>query len=145
LTIGRALRDDHRGMTGKKKIIAVLDDEPKMRRALGRLLKTHGYDVDPFESADAFLKDTPSDRPDCMLLDLHMPRTTGFDVLASISFMHSPMPVIVITGHDEPGYAERVRALGAADYLLKPLDESVLIAAIERACPDGSLPPSQKY
>jgi FixJ family two-component response regulator len=132
-------------MTGPKKIIAVLDDEPKMRRALARLLKTHGYDVDPFESADAFLKDTPFDRPDCMLLDLHMPRTTGFDVLASMSSMHNAMPVIVITGHDEPGYAERARALGAADYLLKPLDESVLIAAIQRACPDDSLASSQKF
>jgi FixJ family two-component response regulator len=124
-------------MTDRKKIIAVLDDEAKMRLALGRLLKTHGYDVEPFESGDDFLKATRSDRPDCMLLDLHMPRLTGFDVLAAISSMHNPVPVIVITGHDEPGYAERVRGLGAADYLLKPLDESVLVDAIQRACPDS--------
>ena len=132
-------------MTDRKKVIAVLDDEAKMRLALARLLKTYGYDVAPFESGDDFLKAVHSDRPDCMLLDLHMPRPTGFDVLASISSMHNPMPVIVITGHDEPGYAERVRGLGAADYLLKPLDESVLIDAIQRASPDGSLPSNQKF
>src|SRR5437879_12291041 len=83
-------------MTDRKKVIAVLDDEAKMRLALARLLKTHGYDVAPFESGDDFLKAVHSDRPDCMLLDLHMPRPTGFDVLASISSMHNPMPVIEI-------------------------------------------------
>ena len=125
-------------MTDRKKVIAVLDDEAKMRLALGRLLKTHGYDVAPFESGDDFLKAVESDRPDCMLLDLHMPRTTGFDVLESMFSMRLEVPIIVITGHDEPGNAERVRDLGAADYLLKPLDESVLIEAIERCAPTAS-------
>jgi len=64
-----SLRNDSR-----KKVIAVLDDEAKMRLALARLLKTHGYDVAPFESGDDFLKAVESDRPDCMLLDLqHAP------------------------------------------------------------------------
>ncbi len=108
-----------------------------MRLALGRLLKTHGYDVEPFESGDDFLRAVESERPDCMLLDLHMPQTTGFDVLESMSSMHVAVPIIVITGHHEPGNAERVRDLGAADYLLKPLDESVLIEAIERCARDG--------
>jgi len=111
-----------------------------MRLALGRLLRTHGYNVEPFESGDDFLKTVESDRPDCMLLDLHMPGTTGFDVLESMSSRHTSVPVIVITGHDEPGNTERVRALGAADYLLKPLDESILIEAIQRACTRASLP-----
>jgi FixJ family two-component response regulator len=121
-------------MTDRKTVVAVLDDEAKMRVALGRLLKTHGYDVQPFESGDDFLKAVQVGRPDCVLLDLHMSPTTGFDVLASISSMHNPVPVIVITGHDEPGNAERVRGLGAADYLLKPLDESILIKALQRIC-----------
>src|SRR5207249_1852417 len=105
-------------MTDRKKVIAVLDDEAKMRLALARLLKTHGYDVAPFESGVDFLKAVESDRPDCMLLDLHMPRTTGFDVLESMFSMRVGVPIIVITGHDEPGNAERVRDLrvsGQAD------------------------------
>src|SRR6476469_6923702 len=131
-------------MTGRKKVVAVLDDETKLCVALTRLLKSHGYNVKPFESGDNFLKAVRVDRPDCMLLDLHMPRKTGFDVLESMFSMRLGVPIIVITGHDEPGNAERVRRLGAADYLLKPLDESVLIAAIERACPDGPLPSHRK-
>jgi len=98
-------------MTGRKKVVAVLDDETKMCVALTRLLKSHGYNVKPFESGDNFLKAVRVDRPDCMLLDLHMPRKTGFDVLESMFSMRLGVPIIVITGHDEPGNAERVRRL----------------------------------
>jgi FixJ family two-component response regulator len=132
-------------MTGRKTIIAVLDDEAKMRLALARLLRTRGYEVRPFESGDDFLRAVQSNRPDCVLLDLHMSGTTGFDVLELMSFMHIPVPVIVITGHDQPGNAERVRGLGAADYLLKPLDESILIEAIQRGCPGPLLPSNPKF
>src|SRR5207302_9448570 len=111
-------------MTDRKRVIAVLDDEAKMRLALGRLLKTHGYDVAPFESGDDFLKAVESDRPDCMLLDLHTPRTTGLDVLESMFSMRVGAPIIVTTGQDEPGNAQRVRDHAAADYLLKPPDQS---------------------
>ena len=138
-------RHGHVGMADRNKVIAVVDDETKMCVALARLLKTHGYDVAPFESGDDFLKAVQSDWPDCMLLDLHMPRTTGFYVLEAIATMRVAVPIIVITGHDEPGNAERVRGLGAADYLLKPLDESVLIDAIQRACLSASRASNQKF
>lgn len=130
-------------MINRKTVVAVLDDEPKMRSALARLLKTHGYDVELFESGEDFLKVAESGQADCMLLDLHMPRTTGFDVLESLSLMRVPIPAIVITGHDELGNAERVRSLGAADYLLKPLDEATLVDAIERVCRVGVRSPSR--
>lgn len=118
--------------------VAVLDDEANMRSALARLLKTHGYGVELYETGDDFLNAASSDRPDCLLLDLHMPGKTGFDVLESMASMHITVPAIVITGHDQPSNAERVRSLGVADYLLKPLDESTLVDAINRACPDAS-------
>src|SRR5207244_11985097 len=109
-------------MTDRKKVIAVLDDEAKMRLALARLLKTHGYDVAPFESGDDFLKTVEFDRPDCMLLDLHIPRTTWFDVLELMSFMHVPVPVSVITGYTQPVKIMLVRRLVISDYLLNPVD-----------------------
>ena len=132
-------------MADGKKVIAVVDDEPKMCVALTRLLKSHGYDVESFSSGDDVLKAVQSAPPDCMLLDLHMPRTTGFDVLESMFSRHAEVPIIVITGHDQSGNAERVRGLGAADYLLKPLEESVLVEAIQRACSGASLPLNQKF
>lgn len=128
-------------MSGGKSTIAVLDDESKMRSALGRLLGTHGYAVELFETGEDFLEAVQNHRPDCLLLDLHMPRTTGFDVLQALTTMRIQVPAIVVTGHDEPGNAERAYELGAVAYLLKPLDESILVDAIERICP-GSAPPS---
>jgi len=110
--------------------IAVLDDEPQMCKALYRLLKTHGFDAITYAAGEELLAACALHLPDCVLLDLHMPGITGFDVLDRFAAQRVRPPVIVITGHDQPGIAERVRALGAADYLLKPVDESRLMAAI---------------
>ena len=64
-----------------------------------------------------------------------MPGLNGFDVLETLHASKHPLPVIVITAHDEPGTAERSFALGAADYLRKPVERAALLAAIKRACP----------
>jgi CheY-like chemotaxis protein len=69
---------------------------------------------------------------DCLLLDLHMPGLSGFDVLREIGRQPAAPPVIIITGHDEPGTRERLQSFSAADYLLKPVDETALLNAIER-------------
>ncbi len=67
------------------------------------------------------------------LLNLHMAEVSGFDVLEAFRSRHIHVPVIVITAHDEPGTAERVRSLGAAAYLKKPVDQDTLVAAIGAA------------
>jgi FixJ family two-component response regulator len=117
-------------MNQTRPLIAVLDDELQMCKALGRLLKTHGFEVVTFVLGEELLAACASRLPDCLLLDLHMPGLNGFEVLERLAAQRVPMPVVVITGHDQPGNAERVRALGGVDYLLKPLNESQLLAAI---------------
>jgi FixJ family two-component response regulator len=116
-------------------LVAVLDDEPQFCKALGRLLKTHGYDVVTFTHGDDFLAVSEARLPDCLLLDLHMPGTNGFEVLERVAARH--LPVLVITGHDQPGNDERVRALGAVDYFLKPVNETQLLDAIRAALGDS--------
>jgi FixJ family two-component response regulator len=116
-------------------VIAILDDEPQMRTAFRRLLTCSGFHVEEYEGAREFLDALESHRPDCLLLDLHMPGLNGFDVLETLHSGERPVPVIVITAHDEPGTAERSFALGATEYLRKPVQRAVLLAAIERACP----------
>ena len=125
-------------MDRTRPLIAVLDDEPQFCKAIGRLLKTHGFEVQMFTLGEELLAACASRLPDCLLLDLHMPGINGFEVLERLAAQHVPMPVVVITGHDQPGNAERLRALGAVDYLLKPLNESQLLAAIGEmiAAPD---------
>lgn len=112
--------------------VAVLDDESEMRTALSRLLRARGFSVVPYASGAEFLAED-ADVFDCVVLDLHMPGLSGFDVLGEMGERASHPPVVVITGHDEPGNCERVQSLGASDYLLKPVDQSTLLAAIDRA------------
>lgn len=111
-------------------LIAVLDDEPQFCKALGRLLKTHGLEVSAFACGQDLLAACALRQPDCLLLDLHMPDMNGFQVLERLSELRMPVPVIVITGRDQPGNAERLRALGVVEYLFKPLNESRLLAAL---------------
>jgi len=112
-------------------LIAVLDDEPNFCKALARLLKTHGFEVLTFTRGEEFLKACTSRVPNCLLLDLHMPGLNGFEVLERIAARH--VPALVITGHDQPGNAERVRVLGGLNYFLKPVNEHQLVAAIHDA------------
>ena len=112
-------------------LIAVLDDEPQFSKALARLLKTHGFEVVTFTQGEKFLEACESRLPSCLLLDLHMPGLSGFEVLERIAARH--VPVLVITGHDQPGNDQRVRALGGLDCFLKPVNELQLLAAIHAA------------
>lgn len=111
-------------------VIAILDDEPKLRKALRRLLVAHGFAVVTFEHGDDLILALSAQPLDCLLLDLHMESTNGFDVLEAIADRGITTPVVVITGHGEPDTAARVMTMGAASYLNKPVDESSLLAAI---------------
>ncbi|MCE9612874.1 MAG: response regulator [Lentisphaerae bacterium] len=120
-------------MHASKPMLAVLDDEPDMRKALRRLLTGRGFGVEEYARGSDLLGALDSRVPDCLLLDLHMEAVNGFDVLEGIRSRRIILPVIVITAHDEPGTAERVRALGASAYLRKPVEREVLLAALDAA------------
>ena len=120
--------------------VAILDDESKFCQAQSRLLTTYGFKVESFETGDQLLAALARQRFDCLLLDLHMPGMTGFDVLERLAGHGPRTPVIVVTGHDEPENATRVRSLGAADYLVKPVNEEDLLESLQRAMAAGSPP-----
>jgi FixJ family two-component response regulator len=120
-------------MANPRPVVAVLDDEPEMRKALRRLLACRGFCVEEYASGKDLLAAVSAHPPDCLLLDLHMMDVNGFDVLEAFQMRHISVPVIVVTAHDEPGTAERVRSLGAAAYLKKPVDRDTLLSAIEAA------------
>ena len=114
-------------------VVAVLDDDPQMRKALRRLLAAHGFRVEVYERGTDYLAALSSCREDCLLLDLHMPETNGFDILKAFESQKILTPVVVITGHDEPGTAAHALSLGATAYLTKPVDELALLSAIKSA------------
>jgi len=120
--------------------IAVLDDEEPVRKALGRLLRASGLEVACYAGAREFLDGSAQRRPDCVVLDLHMPGMSGLQVLAELRRKRPPVPAVVITAHDAPGTREQCLAAGAADYLRKPLDERVLLDAISASLGTSQTP-----
>lgn len=113
---------------------AVVDDEESVGRAIKRLLKSAGIEAVVFTSGDAFLdtlSSTPSYRPDCVILDILMPGTSGLDVQRKLA--GSGMPVIIVTACDDSVVRTQVLAAGAVDYLRKPFDGSVLIRTVQTA------------
>jgi FixJ family two-component response regulator len=114
--------------------IAVVDDDESVRRALQRLLRTADLDAETFASAPDFLGSLRHGRPpDCLVLDLQMPGTSGLDLQRQLVRAGPRLPIVVITGHDEPGMEARCLAAGASAYLRKPLEAGTLLAAIEAA------------
>jgi FixJ family two-component response regulator len=128
-------------MPTQEAVIAVLDDEADMRKALRRLLTGRGYRVEEYAGGKELLAAIESHPAGCLLLDLHMPGLNGFDVLEAFQSRHIGVPVIVITAHDEPGAAERVRTLGASAYLKKPIDRDDLLTAIREGIREHPIKP----
>ena len=114
-------------------MVAIVDDDPFVRRALERLLRASGYKVAVFESGEQFLDSLSASRPDCLVLDLHMPKFDGFDVLKALAQELDGIPVVVVTADENPQVAERVKRLGAAVCLRKPVDAGTLLVGISAA------------
>ena len=108
--------------------IAVVDDEEPVRKALKRLLRAAGLEAEGYASGKDFL--AAERRPDCVVLDLHMPVMSGQALLRQIRRMSARLPVVVITAHDTAETRDECIAAGAAAYLRKPLDDRLLLNAI---------------
>jgi len=114
-------------------LIAVVDDEESVRRALGRLIRSAGFDVETFSSGTDFLLSLQQRRPHCVVLDMRMPHLSGFDVQQEMKLTDAGIPVVVITGdYSAEGRADALH-LGAAAYLRKPVDDAMLLSAISAA------------
>jgi FixJ family two-component response regulator len=114
-------------------LIAIVDDETSICRALLRLLRVSHYRAESFSSPIAFLESLTDHVPDCVVLDLQMPMMTGVELQQHLLQLDDPPPVIIITAHDEPKTRERCLALGAVRYLRKPIEGDVLIDSIQEA------------
>lgn len=114
-------------------LIAIVDDEVSICRALLRLLRVANYRAEAFNSPLLFLESLAERVPDCVVLDLQMPMMTGVELQQHLLQLDDPPPVIIITAHDEPKTRERCLALGAVRYLRKPIEGDALIESIEEA------------
>ena len=113
--------------------VAVVDDEAQGRTALGRLLRLTEYEVALFESGEAFLASLEVRRPDCVILDVHMPGLSGFDVRSRLHAMRADVPVIFITASDDPDLDRQAFEAGGRRLLRKPFSNDELLAAVGAA------------
>ena len=114
-------------------LISVVDDDESVRESLSGLIRSVGFGVMVFASAEEFLNPNRLLDTDCLILDVRMPGMSGIDLQRQLAASHMSIPVIFITAHGDE--EARVRALngGAVDYLLKPFSEEALLKAIDTA------------
>lgn len=103
-------------------MIAVVDDEESVVRAVVRLLRAAGFAARGFLSGDVFLKTWHFDRPDYLLLDLQMSERSGMEILQALRIGGAQFPIAIMTADDAPATREECMRLGASAYLRKPLD-----------------------
>jgi FixJ family two-component response regulator len=117
----------------KRKLVFVVDDDPGMLRGVQRLLREHGYDSMPFSSADAFQKHDDFEEAICVVLDINLNDESGIEVRHRLKAAGISLPVIFITGMDNPGTRMAAIESGCLAYLTKPFAARSLIEPIERA------------
>jgi FixJ family two-component response regulator len=120
--------------------VAIVDDEEAIRKALSRLLRASGLEAESYANGQEFLDAAAERRPDCVVLDLHMPGMSGLQVLRKLKAAGQRLSIVVITAHDEPETRERCIDAGACAYLRKPLEDRLLLNAISAAMRSHSAP-----
>jgi FixJ family two-component response regulator len=120
-------------MNGNSLRIAVVDDEIDVLMSMQRLLRSRGFAVATYTSGEAFLEALETERPDCLLLDVHMPGLSGSDVQTRLVARRSAVPVVMITGHESASAEAQAMAGGAIGFLRKPADGDAILSMIERA------------
>jgi FixJ family two-component response regulator len=115
-------------------LISIVDDDHSVRESLARLIRSVGFGVQLFGSAEEFLNAGLSREPDCLILDIRMPGMNGLELQRELSVCDRDLPVIFITAHgSDEGVRARALGAGAVDYLLKPLKEDEVLQAIDAA------------
>jgi FixJ family two-component response regulator len=121
----------HAKKDGARPLVAVVDDDPSVRKGLGRLLRSAGYAVKVFESGHDFISACADTRPTCLVLDIHMPGMTGYDVACQLSAHDTDIPLVIISAHEDALTRQWAEKMGP--FLLKPFDGTDLVNAIQGA------------
>jgi two-component system, LuxR family, response regulator FixJ len=114
-----------------RRVVHLIDDEEALRRSVGFLLRTSGYDVTAWSSGVEFLKQARQVPTGCILLDVRMPEMDGLSVQQALAERGVAMPVIILTGHGDISMAVAAMKQGAMDFLEKPFEKAALLRAIE--------------
>jgi FixJ family two-component response regulator len=117
----------------RKKVVFIVDDDPSMLKGMGRLLKQHGFETIPFETAQALRDHGDFDRAFCIVLDINLSDGSGIELRHQLAESGVALPVIYITGNDSHATRMAAMASGCLAYLTKPFTAQSLIEPIEKA------------
>jgi len=120
-------------------MVVVVDNDAPVRAALSALLKSAGYAVDTYASAESFLESDRLSSTGCLLLDVRMSGMGGLELQEHLARLDAKIPIILMTAHAEATLRSRALAIGPAEFLEKPFTDEALLGAIERAL--GASPP----
>jgi two-component system, LuxR family, response regulator FixJ len=118
--------------------VYVVDDDESVRQSLARLLRAAGYQAESCASAAEFMARVRCDGPACAVIDVRMPDVSGFELFQQLQERCPGLPVVFITGHGDVAMADRAVKAGATEFLVKPVDEAVLLRAVDRALAGAS-------
>jgi FixJ family two-component response regulator len=116
-----------------KPVIAIVDDDPSVRRGLERLIRSLGWKAETFASAQEFLAHPRADAPGCLVLDLQLPGLSGLDLQKQMAEVGLETPIVFLTGHGSIPASVQAMKAGAIEFLTKPFDEQDLLRAIQEA------------
>ena len=123
-------------------MIAIIDDDKPVRDALQRMLRSHGFAVTAFDSAEHFLTEAGPDHTACLIADIRMPGMTGIALHDHLTSRGFRLPTILITARPSASERQRAIALGTAWYLAKPLSEEILLDTVREALENNAAMPN---
>jgi FixJ family two-component response regulator len=113
--------------------ISIVDDDASIREALKSLMRSIRFNVEAFGSAEEFLASESLDDTACLILDVHLPGMSGFELQNQLNIQQRAIPIIFITAHADEASRQRALKGGAIDFLGKPVRRDTLFKAIQSA------------
>ena len=117
----------------ENKMVAVIEDDESYRRAIQRLMKSAGFSVQSFGSAEDFLNSGRQHETGCLITDIRMPGMSGLELQAKLNADHCPIPTIFITAHGEEDMRLQAMRGGAVKFMVKPFDGAILLESVRAA------------
>ena len=120
-------------MNGENAFVFVVDDDTSVRESLKNLIRSAGFSVQTFSSAQEFLASQRPQGPSCLVLDVQLPGLSGLDLQQELAKGGIQIPIIFITGHGDIPMSVRAMKAGALEFLTKPIKDEDLLDAIQQA------------
>jgi len=128
-----ALAEERHKLQCPPRTVAVVEDDPSMRRSVERLLNAHGFVTEGYSSAEAFLHRDPASRIGCIVLDIHLGGMSGIELRHRLKGSGSKLPVVFITAVDDEALELQGAQAGCVAYLHKPFPAELFIGAVNKA------------